>query len=186
MHYTINNFSHPYVIFFSMHSVSLLITSPRCCVRMRRNYIKKCKYLGWISMNSFYILGKQLLFWHSCLTSPLYIHVCYEQLIVMCNVMYFVKCFWISNFVYICFITLCSISGLTAYKELYTCILNNWTVLCISTMLPRFWILQLCQPTVFNLNSRIWDSTVRSEVCIWQAKENEKKLTQTTVHHSGL
>ena len=117
---------------------------------------------------------KQLIFWYSCLTSPLYIHVCYK-LIVMCNVIYFVKCFRSSNFVYICFITLYSISGLTAYKEFYTSISNNWTVLRIFPMLPSFWILQLCQPTVFNLNSRIWHSTVRSEVCIWQGKENEEK-----------
>lgn len=126
-------------------------------------------------MSSFCILQKQLIFSYSCLTSPLCIHVYYEQLIITCNVIYFVKCFWSSNFIYICFITIYSISGLTAYKEFYTSISNNWTVLCIFSVPPRFWILQLCQPIVFNLNSRIWDSRVRSEARIWQAKENERK-----------
>lgn len=178
MHYTTNNFSHPHVTLFNMYSVSLLINF----TRMPCEHVKKLYRETWIvelnfynSMNSFCILEKQLIFWYSCLTSPLYIHVCYKQLILMCNVIYFVKGFWSSNFIYICFITLYSISGLTAYKEFHTSVSNNWTALSIFPMLPRFWILQLCQPNVFNLNSRIWDKTVRSEVCIWQAKENEKQ-----------
>lgn len=101
--------------------------------------------------------------------------MCYEQLIITCNVIYFVKCFWSSNFVYICFIILYSVSGLTAYKEFYTSISNNCTIFYIFPVLPRFWISQLCQPAVFNLNSRIWNSTVRSETDICKQRKMKTK-----------
>lgn len=161
-----------------MYSVSLVITSPGCCVSMRRNYIEKCEHLSWIStiqwIHSAFLRNNSfsdIVAWQAILQ----IHVCYEQLIVMCNAIYIVKCFWSSNVIYICFIILCSISGLTAYKEFYTFISNSWTILYIFPMLPGVWILQLWQLTVLNSNSRIRDSTIRNDVCIWQAKEIGKK-----------
>lgn len=121
MHDSTNNFSNPYKFFLLICIISLMIWPEGWISYIWGNCIEKCKCLSWISIiqwihsaflrnNSF----SDIVPWQPFV---FHIHGCHEQFISLCNVTYFVKCFWSSNFIYICFITLYSVSGLMVYKN---------------------------------------------------------------------
>lgn len=102
--------------------VSLLITSAEEWIPcMWRNCIEKCKCFSLISIiqwiHSAFLRNNSFSDTVPWQPFAYYIHVCHEQFISLCSATYFVKCFWSSNFIYICFITLYSISGLMVYKN---------------------------------------------------------------------